>query len=138
MKIPKGKRAPETSVESQVYIDTGKLPKAHPLKLFGYRILEDDDDGDPLDHGVLMARDEFDAATILAEHFAQLGFEDELETRLYPTQARTTPGVLESAGEYIDVTITPEGADGTTICECGRKPSECATADDEDAEHGDR
>lgn len=84
--------------------------------LYQYRVLETDDDGDPMDHGVVRA-DDFDEACALVEaHLTDLQLSDEwtcsgVEVRFYQLRDRSTPGVLKSTDDYQQVVLMPRGED---------------------------
>jgi hypothetical protein len=81
--------------------------------LFQYRVLEMDDDGDPLDHGVVRADHVREACALVAAHLrllVELEADDEpLTVRFYPLRDAPT-GVLRSAGAYTESLIPPEDA----------------------------
>ena len=66
-------------------------------KLYLYRIMETDDDGDPLDHGVARADDEEELTKMLSKRMANIvGDGVELTARLYELEDRRS-GILDSA-----------------------------------------
>lgn len=68
--------------------------------LWLYRILEVDDDGDPLDHGVARASDAKELMGFLAKHLtAIVGEGVELTVRVYPLYD-TAAGVLTSPSSF--------------------------------------
>jgi hypothetical protein len=78
------------------------------MKTYLYRVLENDDEGDPLDFGFLRARDENTAWVAVRRQLGQIfGDPDEDEppesflVRLYPLRA-VKEGVYPSDGHYID------------------------------------
>lgn len=65
--------------------------------LWLYRILEVDDDGDPLDHGVARADDEDELVKMLSKRMSNIvGDGVELTARLYEMEDRRS-GILQSA-----------------------------------------
>lgn len=77
--------------------------------LWLYRVAETDDDGDPLDWGVLQATTKAAVIRQLARHFKALGIAGwdggTLPVKLYQGVQFGPHGVLESV-DAIDVTIT--------------------------------
>ena len=71
---------------------------APDLTLWLYRCLDTDDDGDPLDFGVVAATDSDAARVAVTAHLTELGIGD-TEVRLYPIQS-VANGVFPEACEY--------------------------------------
>lgn len=70
------------------------------MHLYGYRVLENDEDGDPLDHGVVRAMSMETALQLVREHLKKLTqYEDMESVRIYGLKDRNTSGVLESSNE---------------------------------------
>lgn len=76
------------------------------MKLYGYRLLESDDDGDPLDHGIVLADSEQQAADFVAAHLVDVLEDWNGTVRVYDHGAVATwpAGVLESSG-FVDIEI---------------------------------
>lgn len=75
------------------------------MSLYLYRVLECDDEGDPLDFGILRAQDPEAALSMVAERLESLGLEGTWAVRLYPT-ADKGMGVFDPAGDFIDRQVT--------------------------------
>lgn len=78
-----------------------------PLQYYGYRVLENDDDGDPLDHGVVAAYTAPEAFSYVRSRLTAIRTPSEAEdgaltVRLYPLTLPTAPGLAEDAGDPID------------------------------------
>lgn len=82
------------------------------MKQYLYRVTEIDDEGDPLDHGVLTVKspDEKLKVTLeilLQKRLTRIGFWEPGETvpvRLYPITSRTTTGV-NSTTKHFDMRV---------------------------------
>lgn len=73
------------------------------MKLFLYRTLTDDDEGDPIDHGVVRAMNIDQAASLIIDHIKKLATTIDPQTvRIYPLHDRNTAGILEEAGHFQD------------------------------------
>lgn len=71
------------------------------MKLFLYRTVDSDEDGDPLDFGVLRAFDTADALKIVQSHLFHLGFEDPLpDYWIYELFDSGLPGVIKSRTRF--------------------------------------
>ena len=80
------------------------------LRLWLYRVLDTDDEGDPLDHGPVLAVDLARAKKLVKAHLLTLGTfgwdGGALRVRFYDCGAATlTEGVPKSEGDFADVTI---------------------------------
>jgi hypothetical protein len=74
--------------------------------LFLYRILETDDEGDPFDHGAVIADNEREAAALVRARLSEiLSLEGSFTVRLYPLEDRTVKGVFEHAGGFTSAVI---------------------------------
>jgi hypothetical protein len=71
-----------------------------PTSIYLYRVVENDEDGDPYDFGVLRAADADAAFEIVADRLNDLGGRT-WEVRLYP-QKEVAVGIFEDAGNYIE------------------------------------
>jgi hypothetical protein len=69
--------------------------------LYLYRVLENDDEGDPLDFGVVRAPDVSEAATLVTRRLSDVLGEGEYDVRLYPLIDLPGPRVLHS-NEFTD------------------------------------
>jgi len=78
------------------------------VKFWLYRVLQMDDDGDPLDHGVVKAREMRDVKRYLTRHLDHtIGIFDGM-VRIYPLQDAER-GVLKSV-KYKDIRINTRSA----------------------------
>lgn len=76
------------------------------MKLFLYRTLDSDEDGDPVDHGVLRAMTIDQARQLVLEHIGNLDNRDSVDTvRIYPLRDRNTSGILEEAEMFQDFDV---------------------------------
>lgn len=76
------------------------------MQIYGYRVLENDDEGDPIDHGVVSATDAGHAEDIVRTHLTLLGNEDTtLVVRFYPLKSRKSAGIWADADNFFDATI---------------------------------
>ena len=83
---------------------------ALPVKTWLYRVLENDEDGDPIDFGIVRASDKDDAVNFVTERLREIGFSGRWPLRLYPL-AEVDCGVPETAGDFIDLEVdVPEEA----------------------------
>ena len=64
-------------------------------RLYLYRVLETDDDNDPLDHGVARATSIEEAAELIRLRLSELGMEDGIEFKVYPLVDTIDVGVLD-------------------------------------------
>lgn len=65
------------------------------MRLFLYRTLMYDDDGDPYDHGVVRAADMDSAKKQVGKRLKKLGIDPHCQsTRIYPLKDRLSSGVL--------------------------------------------
>ena len=82
--------------------------------LFLYRSVENDDEGDPIDHGVLRAMSESDIPTILRDRVTTLLGEDfeTVEFFIYPLLDSGQSGVLGSSGTRMRIAVTSTPMDG--------------------------
>lgn len=70
------------------------------MRLYSYRVLENDEDGDPLDHGVVRAMTMEGALRVVREHLKTLDQYEEMESvRIYGLDDRNTSGVLSTSIE---------------------------------------
>jgi hypothetical protein len=82
-----------------------------------YRVLENDDDGDPLDFGVVQAESLLQAQARVAAHLKELGtagwYGGELAVRFYEITGYDANGIAASDGHFVTVTldIPKEGAE---------------------------
>jgi len=73
------------------------------MKLFLYRTLGIDEDGDPIDHGAVRAMGIEHAAELVIKRVKKLAQSDDVEkVRIYPLSDRNTPGILEDAAPFKD------------------------------------
>lgn len=73
--------------------------------LWTYRVLENDDEGDPLDHGVMRVDNaEAIEQSLIARLEALCDCPCSLSVRVYPVKDEGN-GVLESAGDYLELTL---------------------------------
>ena len=74
-----------------------------------YRVLENDDEGDPIDFGVVRATNEDQAHASVAAHLTELeaaGWDGgTLQVRFYPVTGYDKHGVAESSVNYDDVAL---------------------------------
>ena len=90
----------------QSFIDTGKRRCLYgKTKLYLYRFLENDDDGDPYDHGVVRAASRTEACKLLRARVKYLGHES-ARVRLYHLDERSTPGVLNTVNVHSDHVVS--------------------------------
>jgi hypothetical protein len=86
--------------------ESNTLRRVRLGQTFLYRVLENDQDGDPLDFGVLRAPSASAALGMVRERLADLGLEGEaLPVRLYPVR-EVASGLYRDAGEYTE--LVPE------------------------------
>lgn len=88
------------------------MPKPS-LTLFLFRVLENDGDGDPLDHGAVRASSIDALSPLLAERFEAhgcCGYGCPVTVRVYQLSDRADQGMLESSVAPVDlmVSVGPE------------------------------
>jgi hypothetical protein len=79
------------------------------MSIYGFRVLENDDDGDPLDHGVVSAPDIDSAARLVRDHLVDQGLAvvcAGVAVRFYPT-APQQYGVWGAMAIPTDVVVVP-------------------------------
>ena len=77
---------------------------ALPAKTWLYRVLENDEDGDPIDFGVVRAPDQDAAIKFVTERLGEIGFSGCWPLRLYPLE-EIDCGVPETAGDYVQLEV---------------------------------
>lgn len=70
-------------------------------QLYLYRVLENDEDGDPFDHGVIRAKDREELEELLMERLTQCVPDGRYEVRVYPLDDRSDSGCLGSNESFI-------------------------------------
>ena len=68
------------------------------MNLYQYRVLDTDDEGDPLDHGVVCAKTLKEAVALVGAHLAEIISDEEVEVRFYELIDAGATGVLASKG----------------------------------------
>ena len=71
-----------------------------------YRVLENDEDGDPYDHGLVSATSLSKAVDLVEEHLnalelGDLGIMNPATVRFYPLESRTTSGIHKNSNDGI-------------------------------------
>lgn len=77
------------------------------LRQYLYRVLGTDDDGDPLDFGVVQAESSYGAARIVSQHLAALGWDPGVThgARIYRIDPSDSAQVLDSPSGYEHYTL---------------------------------
>jgi hypothetical protein len=107
------------------------------MNLFHYRTKENDEDGDPLDHGLVRAVDVAAAVAFLTDRFLTLWFAPQdaddairaVAVLLYPLDPSDTPGVVEMLGDRFELTLTLTAPTGECAYEACGHPVESSDAD---------
>ena len=83
------------------------------MKLFGYRVLENDEDGDPVNHGLIVAEDQAACEKIIESILLESLGPTAHQTRIYDhgdveAAYRLTSGGFVECHGYVDVLIDPD------------------------------
>lgn len=79
-----------------------KAKKPPRTKLYLYRTLDNDDDGDPRDHGVIRAASRKDACAMLTPRFKRIGLGPVNVVRLYHVVDDGSPRILPEENVFTD------------------------------------